>query len=174
MMTAYSSSFKDRMVRRLAGAGAVSASALALEVGVSQGTLSRWLRDARTIGGMTHSTKGPEVRGDRKKWTAREKLRVVMEAGQLSDTDLGAYLRREGVHGAQVQQWRAAAEAALGRPGQERSERRAEGKKLRALERELRRKDAALAEAAALLVLKKKAQAIWGDADDSMDRRNAL
>lgn len=171
MMTAYSSSFRDRMVRRLAGPGAVSASALAREVGVSQGTLSRWLRDARTIRGMRDSTKGPEGRGDRKRWTAREKLRVVMETGVLSDTDLGAYLRREGVHGAQVQQWRAAAEAALGPPA--RGARRTETTKLRALERELRRKEAALAEAAALLVLKKKAHAIWGDADDSMDRRNA-
>ena len=44
--------------------------------------------------------------------------------------------------------------------------RRAERKKTRRLEKELRRKDKALAEAAALLVLQKKAQAIWGDDGD--------
>jgi transposase-like protein len=49
-MSEYSSSFKERMVRRLAGPGAMSANALALEVGVSQGTLSRWLREARNVG----------------------------------------------------------------------------------------------------------------------------
>ncbi len=40
---------------------------------------------------------------------------------------------------------------------------------MRELERQLRRKDKALAEAAALLVLQKKAQALWGDADDDTD-----
>jgi len=44
-----------------------------------------------------------------------------------------------------------------------------ESKRIRELERELRRKDAALAETAALLVLKKKAQMIWGDEDDNTD-----
>ena len=39
-------------------------------------------------------------------------------------------------------------------------------KRIRALEKELRRKDKALAETAALLVLKKKVQEIWGDEDD--------
>ena len=40
------------------------------------------------------------------------------------------------------------------------------------LEKELRRKDQALAEAAALLVLRKKAQALWGDEDDDTDKRS--
>jgi hypothetical protein len=121
---------------------------------------------------MKRSTQGPGDSG-RTKWTAREKLRVVVETGQLSDQELGAYLRREGLHGAQVQQWRETAESALGRPSRARSQQRAEVRTLRALERELRRKDKALAEAAALLVLKKKAQAIWGDEDDATAGRNA-
>ena len=50
-----------------------------------------------------------------------------------------------------------------------RSAQSAEGRRVRELEKELRRKDAALAETAALLVLKKKAQAIWGDEDDDTD-----
>ena len=45
-------------------------------------------------------------------------------------------------------------------------------RRVRELERELNRKEKALAEAAALLVLKKKAQAIWGDEDDDTDPRN--
>jgi hypothetical protein len=45
-------------------------------------------------------------------------------------------------------------------------------KKIRALEKELKRKDKALAETAALLVLKKKVQEIWGDEDDEPDRNN--
>jgi len=81
-------------------------------------------------------------------------LRVVIAAQGLDETALGAFLRREGVHEAQLVEWRAAAEAALGtRPGRAGST--PETERIRALERELGRKDRALAETAALLVLKK-------------------
>jgi len=136
----------------------MSANALAAEIGVSQESLSRWLRAARSVDGMTPSGK--------KHWTGAEKLRVVREAHDLTDGALGAFLRREGLHAAQLSAWREAAEAALGAPARARPGGSPEGKRIQALERELRRKDAALAETAALLVLKKKAQAIWGDADD--------
>ena len=154
----YSESFKHRMVRRLVGPSAMSANAVAAEVGVSQESLSRWLRAVGNVGGMTRPTKH---------WTGVEKLRVVREAHGLSETALGALLRREGLHEAQLIAWRAAAEAALTDPARGRRAPSAEAKRIQALERELRRKDAALAETAALLVLKKKAQAIWGDADDA-------
>ena len=158
----YSSAFKDRLVRRLVGPQAVSANRLAIEVGVPQATLSRWLVAARSVDGMT---KRP-----RKKWSVAEKLRVLSAAQDLDEAALGALLRREGLHAPQLAEWRAAAEAALGariaRPGPS-----PEVERIRDLERELRRKDRALAETAALLVLKKQAQEIWGDADDTTDPR---
>lgn len=162
-MQQYSAAFKARVVRRMVGPQAVSANRLSSEVGVSQVSLSRWLSEARSVEGMP--------KRDRKKWTGAEKLRVVMAADGLSDTDLGALLRREGVHTAQLSEWRAAAEVALGPPA--RVGRTEEAARIQELERELRRKDRALAETAALLVLKKKVQAIWGDADDSTDPRSA-
>ena len=85
-----------------------------------------------------------------------------MEADALGDEELGAFLRRHGLHEAELEEWRAAALAGLGDGGGPRNE----GKRVRELEREVRRKDKALAEAAALLVLQKKVQAIWGDGDD--------
>ncbi len=48
-----------------------------------------------------------------KKWTAGEKLRVVVEASKLSDDVLGEFLRREGLHAASVDEWRALAEGSL-------------------------------------------------------------
>jgi transposase InsO family protein len=90
-----------------------------------------------------------------KKWTPSEKLRVVVEGGRLSDDKLGEFLRREGLHEAQVREWRTSAEAAFVDAG--RSTRPStEGKRIKELERELLRKDRALAEAAALLILQKK------------------
>jgi transposase-like protein len=166
LVTQYSEAFKTRMVRRLVGPAARSANALAPEVGVPQATLSRWLAAARNVGDMTRASKHS------KKWTGAEKLRVVQEAHGLSETALGALLRREGLHEAQLTAWRAAAEAALTDPGRGRTAPSVEAKRIKELERELRRKDAALAETAALLVLKKKAEAWWGDGDDTTTERS--
>lgn len=165
MMSPFSKAFKARAVARLVGPRAVSANALAEEVGVSQESLSRWLRVARSVGGMTPSRK--------KQWSGAEKLRVVNETSGLTGSDLGAFLRREGLHEAQLVAWREAAEAALGAPVRPRPGGSPEAQRIRELERELRRKDKALAETAALLVLKKKVQAIWGDVDDTTDPTSA-
>ena len=163
-MPQYSPAFKSRMLRRLVGPSAMSANALAQEVGVGQPLLSRWLRESRNVEDMASSKK--------KKWTGAEKLRVVIAARGLSETELGALLRREGVHESDLTAWQAAAEAALN-DASRRGPRSADAQRIHALERELRRKNAALAETAALLVLKKKVQAIWGDGDDITDPRRA-
>ena len=169
IVVTYSAAFRSRMVERLVGPRAVSACALSREVGVAQAVLSRWLVKASTVDGMTASRKTTD-----KKWTGAEKWRVVLEASQCSASDLGALLRREGLYEAQVAAWRAAAEAALAepaKPSHARAKPSPEAQRIQVLERELRRKDAALAETAALLVLKKKVLAIWGDADDSTAAR---
>jgi transposase len=166
----YSTAFKTRMLRRLIGPSAVSANALAREVGVGQTMLSRWLRESRSVEPMSSSKKTH-------RWTGAEKLRVLLEARGLSETDLGALLRREGLHESDLTAWQAAAEAALS-PGhrapaaaEHQRDQQRDQRRIHELERELRRKDRALAETAALLVLKKKVQEIWGDADDATDPR---
>jgi transposase-like protein len=175
-MSTYTAGFKTRMVQRMAGPESISATALAKEVGVSQNTLSRWLRRASeaepTVTPMTKK-KRPSRSTHR---TAQEKLRLVLEASALSEEELGAFLRREGVHEAELQAWRAkameAAEGALKAPHGKRSENTAERRRIRDLERELTRKDKALAEVSALLILKKKVQEIWGDEDDATGTRS--
>ena len=100
---------------------------------------------------------------------------AVLETAALSDKELGAYLRRKGLHEGTLKQWRALVNNALGKPqakAKKSREHKEADKRVRKLERELRRKDAALAETAALLVLKKKAQAIWGDEDDDTDPKS--
>jgi hypothetical protein len=90
--------------------------------------------------------------------TAAEKARIIAEADNLTGEELGAFLRREGVHPGELKLWRDALDA-------DKADRKST-RRIRDLERELRRKEKALAEAAALLVLKKKAEAILGDEDD--------
>jgi transposase len=170
-VTLYSESFRNRMVEKLTGPHAMTATALSAEVGVPQSTLSRWLRGAgtvlRTMPPSDDDKKAPPPAKRPQDWTAEEKWALVVEAAAVPQAELGAFLRRKGVHEAQLVQWREAAMAGLQRPSRrEREAANIERLRVRKLERELTRKDKALAEAAALLVLKKKVQEIWGDEDD--------
>ena len=167
----HSEGFKARMVARMAGSEGISACALSRESGVPQPTLSRWLRSARSVQRMSKSEE-PSKRPQN--WSSQEKLRIVVEAARLEPEELGAFLRREGLHEAQLLEWTRAATTGLDGPKSPESKKgkNAEERRIRELERELRRKDAALAEVTALLVLQKKIRALWGDADDGTDTRS--
>lgn len=166
-MSTYNEAFKAKMVQRMSGPGAMSATALGDETGVAQATLSRWLLAAGTLAAVKRN------RGNgAKSRTAQDKVRLVMEASRLGGEERGAFLRREGVHEAELAEWQeAVTEALQGAPsGAARRERAADKRQLKKLRRELVRKDKALAEAAALLVLQKKVREIWGgDEDDDTD-----
>ena len=171
----YTETFKARMVRRMLGPRGVSAHALSEEVGVSQPTLSRWLRETSTFRAMAKKdqNQGPppdEGAAARRPqdWTAAERLRAVVESFAHDGDELGEYLRRKGLHREQLELWRRDAQTALETPRRQRRP-AAETKRIKELERELRHKEKALAEAAALLVLRKKLQALWGDEDDDTD-----
>ena len=104
----YTDSFKAKMVQRLSSRNAISAISLSKEVGVSQSQLSRWLQAARTVDPMTKeraSDRAVQTGGMR---SAEEKLRIVMAAAALGPGELGGFLRREGVHEAELEQWRVA------------------------------------------------------------------
>lgn len=157
MTRPYSLAFKQKMLERLTGREAVSARQLSLETGVRQQNLSRWLQEARSL---------PAVGADDAKsrqWTVQQKARVLAEASGLSGDQLHAYLDREGIRLVDFERWR----IALQEDGRDST---VVTRRIRQLERELARKEKALAEAAALLVLKKTiAQAALdedGDADE--------
>jgi len=84
----------------------------------------------------------------------------------LDEEQRGIYLREKGLHSVHQERWQQefveiyASRKKKTRGGDPRQ------KRIKELEGDLRRKDKALAETAALLVLKKKAQAIWGDPED--------
>jgi transposase len=170
-MKAYSDSFKRKMVQRLLAPGASSAATVASETGVHHTTLSRWMVEARTLPSVTDtplpvaSSPTPRRPDD---WTAEQKLAAVQQVAGLEGVQLGEFLRREGLHEAQLIAWSKAALEGLRGPARA-GRVPGEAKRIRELERQLLRKDKALAEVAALLILKKKAQAIWGDADDDTD-----
>ena len=153
--------FKQKMVQRLTGKSAVSASHLARETGVRQQNLSRWLQEARSLPIMADKPK-PAVR----EWTVEQKARVLAEGSKLDGEELTAYLEREAVKLAEYEQWR----IALDEGGAASA---STIKRIRQLERELARKEKALAEVAASLVLKKKVATLYGeDEDDDTNGEN--
>jgi transposase len=177
----YTEGFKARMVQKMLEPAAMSACGLSRESGVPQGTLSRWLRNARIVGGMSDRQVNSTGNGDPaarrpQDWSAEEKIEVVLEAAAIAEEDLGAFLRTKGLHQADLVAWRktvlAASRAAFAgeRPRKSRKLTK-EVRRIRELEKELDRKEKALAEAAALLILKKKVHAIWGDEDGSTSER---
>jgi transposase-like protein len=172
----YTNSFKAKMVQRLSAPNAISAIRLSKEVGVSQSQLSRWLQAARTVEPMTKERTSDRVVHAGSTRSPAEKVRIVMAAAALGPGELGAFLRREGVHEAELEQWRVAvvdgATSALEGGTTRPSSRSADTKRIKELERQIRRKDKALAETAALLVLQKKVHEIWGDGDDDTNEGN--
>ena len=156
MTRPYSVAFKQKMVQRLTGRNAVSALRLARETGVRQQNLSRWLSEARTL---------PLVAADKRtvrEWSVEQKAQVLVDASHLNGEELVAHLEREGVKFAEFEQWRLALEEGG-------TASTATTRRIRKLERELARKEKALAEAAALLVLKKTIESIYHDEDEDID-----
>ena len=172
----YTDMFKNAMIQKMAGPGAISASALSKQIDVPQSTLSKWLRMAGVGSSYNYpdnaheyikmaKIKGPKRPND---WSAENKLKVVMEAASLDDEQLGEFLRKKGLHQTHLEQWRLQMLDGLqnGFSKKNARKKKADAKRIRSLEKEINRKDKALAETAALLVLKKKVQQIWGDEDD--------
>jgi transposase len=134
------------------------------EEGIALGTLYHWRDQARSKSLVVPGSK--KITDD---WPGEARLATVIEVASLSASELSRYCREKGLYVEQVARWRAACVDGQGSEQEpnvnasEREELRASKKRIKELERELVRKEKALAEVAALLVLRKKLNALWGD-----------
>jgi len=164
-MARYNDEIKEQAVRRMMPPNAQAVAQVSRDMGISEVTLYNWRNQYRERGSVV-----PADPSNPENWSGKDKLAVVIETAALNEEELSTYCRERGLYVEQVQRWREAAEsgADVHRPlsAQERKELQAERKKTRRLEKELKRKESALAEAAALLVLQKKARALWGENED--------
>jgi transposase len=160
-MPRYTVEFKEKVVQKMMPPNAQSLSAIHRETGISVPTLSAWRKECAQKGRAV-----PADPANPEHWSGRDKLAVVVETASLNEHALSEYCRTKGLYPEQVERWREAAVAGNEAPqplsAKERESWREDRKRARDLERELHRKEKALAETAALLVLKKKAQQIWG------------
>jgi len=167
---AYSEKFREKLLAKALGPDA-NVSDIARRAGIPKGTLFAWVDKAK-LGSVTSRSKKKRGRPrNSSRWSPEEKLRLLTQAEGLSDEELGAFLRKEGLHEVDLAEIRAAAIAGLEPPKRQvgLTPEQEENKQLR---RELNRKEKALAEAAALLVLSKKYKAIMGDEDDDTGGNN--
>jgi len=129
------------------------------EAGVSRRTATKWLQRCGTV--SAHPTQRGHM-----KWTAEAKLKALVETSGLAENELDLYLRREGVYSTQIMAWRAEViEYFETRPTCAKD---ARDETIRLLEREILRKDTALAEASALLILQEKVDLIWGNRHEAV------
>jgi transposase len=148
----YGQAFKDRAVARLLPPESAPPEAVSREIGVGADTLERW---------RSESLSKP---AKERMWTAAARLEAVITTAAMDEASRSAWCRENGVYAQQLQQWRDSATQALATPEEARaspSQTKEDRRRIRELEREVRRKDKALAETAALLVLSKKAEAIF-------------
>ena len=159
-MARYGQTFKDRAVARLLAPESQALEDVARTTRISEPTLKRWLDVAQSM----------PARG--RAWTARGRLKAVIATASMSKVDKSAWCRERGVYPGELDTWSNNATAALAGPTEASAVRaspqatRSDKKRIKELERELLRKDRALAETAALLVLSKKVAAIYNKAEE--------
>src|SRR3990167_8349847 len=150
----YSREFKAALVTQILTRGDRTMTSVCEEAGVSRRTAAKWLQLCGKV--SAHPTQRGHM-----KWTAEAKLKALVETAGLAENELGLYLRREGLYATQIIEWRAEGIAHFETPPKFAKDVRDET--IRLLEREILRKDKALAEASALLILQKKVDLIWGN-----------
>ncbi len=160
----HSPELKEAVLRRLLPPNNESITKVSREEGIPQGTLTRWKNEAKAQGIAAPTGENAET------WSTQDKFLIVVETASMNESDLAEYARKKGLYVEQIKAWRDACVNANGGIAREAAnlhhELKESQKARKKLEKEIQRKDKALAEAAALLVLSKKANAIWGDPEE--------
>ena len=159
----YSEEIKNEVLVRVTGSEKESVTTVSLDKKINKGTIYKWIKEAEVKDGI----KILRLNGD---WTSEEKFHMVLEAATLSEQELGEYCRRKGTYKDDIKAWKSqcmnANSGSIEDPKKLKTELKEEKDKVRKIEKELKFKEKALAETAALLVLRKNVHAIWGDQEE--------
>jgi transposase-like protein len=159
--THYTQAFREQALEKVYARGDRTVVEIAEELNMSPWTLKNWMKPKKKD--RASEPKSPRAKRPNDHSRA-ERLQLLMQSHDLEDEALNAYCREKGIFAHQLKQWRT--EFETGAPSSDPAQLRELKEKNKSLERDLKRKDKALAEAAALLVLQKKYQALWEDKDE--------
>jgi transposase-like protein len=155
----YNKSFRQQALEKVYTRGNGTIQMVADDLNMSKGTLRNWMK--------ADQDNSPAKAGQRSRrpndWSLAERLQLLMDSHGLDEGALNAFCREKGIFRHHLEQWQGAFTA--GGAVDNRAELRELKDTNKALARELNRKEKALAEAAALLVLQKKYQALWEEKD---------
>ena len=155
----YSEEFKRSAIQKILLRGGKTVEEICGEIGISSPSFYEWRKKYGSAAGMKKPDRRPQD------WTASEKWKAVFEFEGLSESERGEFLRKSGLHSDHLERWKKSMQSGLEATAKDPAT-RAEMNELKAknkeLESDLNRKNKALAETTALLILKKKADLLWG------------
>jgi transposase-like protein len=155
----YNESFRQQALEKVYTRGNRAVKSVAEDLNMSHGTLRNWMKADKNSSQAKTGLRSKRPQD----WSLAERLQMLMESHGLDEEALNACCREKGIFRHHLEQWQTA--FITGASVVNRSELRDLKDMNKALTRELNRKEKALAEAAALLVLKKKYQALWEEED---------
>lgn len=171
MRAKFSRSFKMQAVQKALGrADGCGLEEFAHGMGVGYSTLQKWIRQSKNQELDFAQTDVNTMKNERRPqdWNAQERLDMIIRCAPLDESAAAELCRQQGIYPHHITQWKA--DFTRGKTTKNHAENGADVKHLKSentqLKKELNRKDKALAETAALLVLQKKVNAIWGCNED--------
>ena len=169
MKPIYDAAVKEEVHKRMSPPNSESIPEIARCTGIATSTLYSWKRQWKGQGDLVPASTNPA-----EDWSPADKLAAVIQSTGLDGSDLGAFCRERGLYPKQLARWRQAAEDANSSSAANMSDQRElrkqnqeQARQIRRLERDLQKKEKALAEAAALLLIAKKRDALWPQNEES-------
>ncbi len=154
--------FKEAIVKKLISRGNETIAQFCNENNVALSSVSRWQSECANALGMKNKK-------DKSKYSAEKILQIISETFSLNEEDLGIYLRKNGLHSNQQTEWRSSFLSSMNQPKINPNKKDDRDIEIKDLKKNLRKKDAALAEVSALLILKKKANLLWPSPNEGED-----
>ena len=158
MKPRYSAAFKESTVQKICKPGGPTIMQISKELGIHHVTIRNWMKFHANISNMKKSDD----------WTPEKKLQAIAQTLNMNENELGEFLRANGLHSTDLEEWKQnfyGSQRPVGRPklDPELVELRAEKKSLSS---DLKRKDKALAEMSARIILLKKSNLLFGGTED--------
>ena len=153
---------KEAILKKLLPPYSMSVKKVSEEEGISTATLYHWRQQLRRSGAAV-----PNNNTSSEQWSAQTKLAIVAETYSMTESELSQYCREKGLFPEQIQSWRSECMQGFKSSKEQEAEAKKQAKadklEIKELKKDLRLKEKALAETAALLVLRKKLRAFYGE-----------
>lgn len=153
-MTSYSKELKQKVINDMRPPQSLKIPELVIKYNIPNQTLYTWRKNSINKGNFIQDN------SDSSKWSNEVKLAIIIETAVMTQAEKAEYCRNKGLYLEQIAQWKSTCLSAFNsKPKQTKEQKVIEiqkDKKIKRLEKELNRKEKALAEAAALMVLSKK------------------